>query len=232
MNWLVIVVLLVLIAYTVQGYRRGMLRVLYSLLGLVVTILFVAWSTPYISKLLKENTQIYQYIEEKCEEQVREKTREDISNKSQEDTNLLEQYGITIPEALQDTLLEKVQEGSDHILESTGAYTAMAQRLAEFAVDAIAFLIALIICAILLHFVGKAIDVVSRIPVLKGANQILGLAAGLLQGLIMVWIFCYFITATQAFPFGQQLMTLVRSSDLLTILYENNMVVYVVSIFL
>lgn len=232
MNWLVIVVLLVLIAYTVRGYRRGMLRVLYSLLGLIVTILFVAWSTPYISKFIRENTRIYQRIEEKCEEQVREKTQEDISNKTREDANILEEYGITLPEALEDTLFQKVQEGSDNILESTGAYTAMAQRLAEFAVDGIAFFVALIICAILLHFVGRAIDIVSKIPVLKGINQILGLVAGLLQGLIVVWIFCYFITAIQAFPSGQHLMTLVRSSRLLSILYNNNMVVYVVSIFL
>lgn len=232
MNWLVIVILLVLIAYTVQGYRRGMLRVLYSLFGLIVTILFVAWTTPYISKFIKENTQIYQHIEEKCEERVRENTQQQISDKAQEDTNLLAEYGITLPDFLEDTLLQKVQEGSDAVLESTGAYSAMAQRLAEFAVDGIAFFISLIVCAILLHFIGRAIDIVSKIPVLKGINQILGLMAGLLQGLIIVWIFCYFITATQAFPFGQHLMTLVRSSRLLTILYDNNMVLYMISIFL
>lgn len=232
MNWLVIVVLLVLIAYTAQGYRRGMLRVLYSLFGLIITILFVAWTTPYISKFIRENTQIYQHIEEKCEKRVREKTQQQISDKTQEDTNLLEEYGITLPEVLEDTLLQKVQEGSDAVLETTGVYSAMAQRLAEFAVDGIAFFISLIICSILLHFIGRAIDIVSKIPVLKGINQILGLMAGLLQGLIMVWIFCYFITATQAFPFGQHLMTQVRSSQLLTILYDNNMVLYVISILL
>lgn len=232
MNWLLIVVLLVLIVYTAHGYRRGMLRVLYSLFSLIVTILFVAWTTPYISKIIKENTQIYQKIEIKCEESIREKTQEQITEETEKDANILEEYGIKLPASLENILSEKVQEGSDNILEYSGAYTAMAEHLAQLAVDGIAFFIALIICAILLHILGGFIDVVSKIPVVKGVNQVLGLAAGLLQGLIIVWIFLYLVTVTQAFPIGQNLMALVRESEFLTTLYRNNMVVYFVSIFL
>lgn len=232
MNWLLIVVLLVLIAYTVRGYRRGMLRVLYSLFSLVVTILFVAWTTPYISRIIKENTQIYQKIEEKCEESIREKTQTQITEETEQDADILEEYGIKLPEALENMLSDKIQEGSDDFLESSGAYTAMAEHLAQLAVDGIAFFTALIICAILLHILGGLIDVVSMIPVLKGINRILGLAAGLLQGLIMVWLFLYLVTVIQAFPVGQELLALVQESTFLTRLYQNNLVVYFVGLFL
>lgn len=231
-NWLLIVVFVVLAGYTFRGYKRGLIRELFSLCSLIITILFVAWTTPYISKLIKENTQIYQGIETRCEEWIREKTQEEIEEKTQEDTGVLEEYGIQLPKALEETLSQKVQEGSDSILEASGAYTAMAERLAQLAVDGIAFFVSLIVCAILLHFIGGFVGIVSRIPILKGINRVLGLGAGLIQGLVIVWLFFYFIMISQAFPFGQELVSLIKSDEFLTTLYENNLVVYLVHMFL
>ena len=63
MNWLLVVVLVILAGHTIKGYRRGLLRVLFSVASLLITVLFVAWATPYVSNFLKENTKIYQKVE-------------------------------------------------------------------------------------------------------------------------------------------------------------------------
>lgn len=68
MNWLLVVVLVILAGHTIKGYRRGLLRVLFSVASLLITVLFVAWATPYVSNFLKENTKIYQKVETKCEQ--------------------------------------------------------------------------------------------------------------------------------------------------------------------
>ena len=53
MNWLLVVVLVILAGHTIKGYRRGLLRVLFSVASLLITVLFVAWATPYVSNFLK-----------------------------------------------------------------------------------------------------------------------------------------------------------------------------------
>lgn len=228
MNWLLVVVLVILAGYTIKGYRRGLLRVLFSVASLLITVLFVAWATPYVSDFLKENTQVYQKVEAKCEKMVREDTQEKITEKKEQNTGLLEQYGITLPKSVEDKLFGSVEKGTDGVLETSGVYKAMAEPLAQLAVDGMAFFFSLILCAIILHFIGGLLDIASELPVLKGINQILGLGAGLLYGLLIVWLFFYFIAVMQAFPLAQELLAMVQKSEFLTKLYEENLVAYVV----
>lgn len=98
MNWLLVVVLVILAGHTIKGYRRGLLRVLFSVASLLITVLFVAWATPYVSNFLKENTKIYQKVETKCEQKVRKDTKEQIVQKEEKSTGLLEEYGIRASE--------------------------------------------------------------------------------------------------------------------------------------
>ena len=219
MNWLLVVVLVILAGHTIKGYRRGLLRVLFSVASLLITVLFVAWATPYVSNFLKENTKIYQKVETKCEQKVQ---------KEEKSTGLLEEYGIRLPKSIEEKLFGNVEKGADGVLETSGVYKAMAEPLAQLAVDGIAFFVSLIVCAIILHLIGGVLDIASELPVIKGINQVLGLGAGLLYGLLLVWLFFYFVAVMQAFPFGQSLLAMIQQSEFLTALYEDNMLAYVV----
>ena len=149
MNWLLVVVLVILAGHTIKGYRRGLLRVLFSVASLLITVLFVAWATPYVSNFLKENTKIYQKVETKCEQKVRKDTKEQIAQKEEKSTGLLEEYGIRLPKSIEEKLFGNVEKGADSVLETSGVYKAMAEPLAQLAVDGIAFFVSLIVCAII-----------------------------------------------------------------------------------
>ena len=221
MNWLLVVVLVILAGHTIKGYRRGLLRVLFSVASLLITVLFVAWATPYVSNFLKENTKIYQKVETKCEQKVRKDTKEQIVQKEEKSTGLLEEYGIRLPKSIEEKIFGNVEKGADGVLETSGVYK-------QLAVDGIAFFVSLIVCAIILHLIGGVLDIASELPVIKGINQVLGLGAGLLYGLLLVWLFFYFVAVMQAFPFGQSLLAVIQQSEFLTALYEDNMLAYVV----
>lgn len=232
MNWLLIVVLVILAAYTIRGYQKGLLRVLFALFSLIITIAFVTWATPYISNVLKENTQIYQKIQIKCEEKVKERMQEKIAQESEEKETTLENYGITLPEHIEESLIGKIQKGADYTLEKSGIYEEMAGEMADFITYGIAFFAALIICAILMHFLQDMLDIVSKIPILKGVNKTLGAAAGLLQGLIIIWLFFYLLTLFQNVGWGEMLLSMIQESRFLTVLYENNILLYIITLFL
>ena len=164
----------------------------------------------------------------KSRQKVRKDTKEQIVQKEEKSTGLLEEYGIRLPKSIEEKLFGNVEKGADGVLETSGVYKAMAEPLAQLAVDGIAFFVSLIVCAIILHLIGGVLDIASELPVIKGINQVLGLGAGLLYGLLLVWLFFYFVAVMQAFPFGQSLLAMIQQSEFLTALYEDNMVAYVV----
>ncbi|MCD8149645.1 MAG: CvpA family protein [Clostridiales bacterium] len=70
MNWLLIVVLILFVLCVIQGWRKGFLRLLFSLVSWVVMIVLVSYISPYISEFLKNNTGIYEWIESRCAETI------------------------------------------------------------------------------------------------------------------------------------------------------------------
>ena len=47
MNWVLLLVLLILGYNIIRGYRKGFLRIVYSLVSWVIVLTFVTVATPY-----------------------------------------------------------------------------------------------------------------------------------------------------------------------------------------
>ena len=82
MNWLLIIIVLLLALCVVNGYRKGFLRMMYSMVSWVIMFALVTWATPYINTFLMDNTSIYQTIAVYCEQQIREKTEKQIEQEA------------------------------------------------------------------------------------------------------------------------------------------------------
>ena len=53
MNWLLIIIVLLLALCVVNGYRKGFLRMMYSMVSWVIMFVLVTWATPYINTFLR-----------------------------------------------------------------------------------------------------------------------------------------------------------------------------------
>ena len=62
MNWLLIAVILVIAWKMVSGYRKGFLRVAYSLVEWILVFVFVTWASPYVADFLTNHTGLQTYI--------------------------------------------------------------------------------------------------------------------------------------------------------------------------
>ncbi len=63
MNWMLIIVVLIFLVSIIRGWRRGLLRLLFSLVSIIVLIVLISRLNPYISSFLMNNTGIYERIE-------------------------------------------------------------------------------------------------------------------------------------------------------------------------
>ena len=75
---------------------------------------------------------------------------------------------------------------------------------------------------ILLYALNKVLDVFAKLPLLKQANKLVGMALGLVQGILLVWLFFALVTVISGTEFGQTMFRYINESKLLSFLYTNN----------
>ena len=89
MNWVLICVIGILAISAYTGWKKGVIRIVVSLLSLVATILLTIVLSPSIATLLKENTSVYDTLESKIyssiikDEQINNATNQVIGSEAE-----------------------------------------------------------------------------------------------------------------------------------------------------
>ena len=71
MNWLFWIVVAIIVFFAIRGWNRGLLRILYSLISVVLLIGLISYSTPYVTSYIKESTGVYTLLQERCTQGVK-----------------------------------------------------------------------------------------------------------------------------------------------------------------
>ena len=250
MNWLLIIIVLLLALCVVNGYRKGFLRMMYSMVSWVIMFALVTWATPYINTFLRDNTSIYQTIAVYCEQQIREKTAKQIEQEAAavpgeaadetqpaagqqaegvEQNNGqpadLTKLGVKLPDSVMNNISEKTADLAGEALDASGIYAKVSAGMADFILNGISFFIAFAVGMIVLHFFSGILGIVSRIPIIRGINKYLGTVAGAIYGFVVVWIAFYVIALCSTSEVGGALISYIYESPFLTYIYENNLIV-------
>lgn len=85
--------------------------------------------------------------------------------------------GIQLPQMLENYVFGDGVQGAQGILSDTGVYQQAGEHMADVIVGILSFLLVLILAVIIVWIIGKATDVVNKIPVIKGINRFLGIFA-------------------------------------------------------
>ena len=93
---------------------------------------------------------------------------------------------------------------------------------ASLILNVAAYIVTLLIVWGLIRLVIGAAGIFSRLPIIRTANRALGLGAGILQGLLIVWMLMMVLSFFAATPAGQSLMAQVYDNSFLELLYNAN----------
>ena len=66
MSWLTFVLLALVLIFAIQGFRKGLLRMVISMVFFLMVLGVTSWLNPYISDFVREHTSWQSGIEEKC----------------------------------------------------------------------------------------------------------------------------------------------------------------------
>lgn len=241
MNWLLIIVILVLAGNIVWGFSRGFLRVIYSMLAWIAILVFVTWATPYVANVLTEKTNIDNRIESNLDEKLHElvigdtngqkEDREpDAQNPGQGKKNYRD-LQMKLPDAVTNKLFD-TNKIADQILEGSDAYDVVAGRATDLVMRVISFVLVLLITVISFHLLSVVLKVVEKLPLIGGINRLLGLFAGLVKGILIIWLAFAIIAMAGTTDIGIALISYIYESPLLIWAYENNFVLTLLMTFL
>ncbi len=226
MNWLFIVVIIFFVSCVLRGYRKGFLRILYSLISIIVTIVFVTITAPYIADFIAQNTEIQATLEEKCLEHIRAAAEKNMEEEAQENKEKLDDAGVSLPEGIWEELIDSGMGITDDVLGQAGIYEMLASNMARFIVNGIAYFVALLVVTIVLFIIARMVNLVAKLPLVRNVNHFLGVLAGAIQGVILIWVFFYLIAICCTSSFGITMISYINQNGLLTWLYNNNLVLY------
>ncbi len=239
MNWVLIIVIGILAGYTLTGYAKGFLKIVYSLISWLVILVFVICATPYIEDYLKNETEIYNKVVIYCEETLQRQTQQALqagrgSQNALSENELFTAIADKLPpdvleelenktSELSEGLKDQTSEMAEELLASQGLYGKTAVALADFFLQGVSTLIAIVLGAIVSALLSAVLGFIGKLPIIGFANRMLGLAAGAANGLLIIWIAFYLVAVMCTTELGSNIISQIYANEFLTYLYENNL---------
>lgn len=227
LNPLMIGVLIIIIGTTIHGYRKGFLKILISILSLVLTIWLVAVVTPYISTYLVEHTGLYDAMKNRVAESLAEDNARLDNTIPENQTETINSYEV--PNAVKTTLINNNTEPTYTKLAVTVFEDYVSSFLARLIINIAAFVCTFIMITVFLRMTFFSLELISKIPIIKGLNKLIGLVAGFAEGILIVWVFFLFITIFAGGVWGSLLFMMIDDNILLSTLYNTNILLKIIS---
>ena len=204
-----IILLLILVVFTLSGYRKGLILSLCGLLILVVSCLGASVAQELLTpRLVAElHPQVTAALVSELEEQVSTSTETAIENAGEAGITiggqevtvgdliaLLERFGLDVEQSAQNA----VSELSDPIVES--AASAMAGMFLDAVVGFVVFLGAFLLIYLVLRTVELSINTVDRLPVIHTLNHLGGGLVGIISGAFLLVVAMTVLCQTGLIP--------------------------------
>lgn len=219
MNWLLIVVLLILVVNTLIGLKAGFIKTVFSLCSMIVAVVLTIWLSPYVNNFMNGNEKIYDGISNKVEKMLN--FTEDEAEKGDQES-LIE--GLSLPQSIKDSLIKNNNTEVYKKLAIDNFKDYLTNYLTGIIINAMSFIITFVVLMIILWALCFALDIVSKLPLLNQINKTAGLLAGLIHGLVVVWLFFILITVFGSTELGQKALQMIGESQALSLIYNNNFI--------
>ena len=218
MNFFDIILVVVVCLCAIQGLRRGLLRSIYGLVSFVASFFIAMFLYAPVVRLLRR-TPLFTFLSR------------GISNA----LNLeeLSSYAVQVGRSLIDVLpLHNFIRETLHINNNPGMYSMLnvatiqdfvAAFFANLILVAIAILLIFILALLILNFLGHALDVVGRLPVISTFNDVGGLLIGFVFGIVMAVSSLFILNLIFSAGTNQWVYNMLNGSMLARFVYDTIM---------
>ena len=224
-NYILAGIVLFLIALTANGYRKGLVKMIFSVLSVFIILALVTIFTP-IAKDIVSDSPVEKWIYEKVDKYVDEsldKVLEDspvsgIGKKDQ--TKVIKK--LSLPENIKTEMIKSNNEKGYKDLKVDNFSDYVTSFVTDKVLNALVFVALLIVVSILVYLAIFLLDIVAKLPIIKFFNKGGGAALGFVEGVLIIWVACIVITMFSTTDWGQTLFKEIDKNPVLEMIYTNN----------
>lgn len=202
-----------------HGYRMGIVRVLFNILVLVLSVTISGFLVKPISAFVKDNTSLYENVEKSVMDVIHEHNFADAGT--------IEEFVEELP--FPEYILEAAEEQIRPVSSTEAIEEIAGEVIASKIFNAIIYVAIIIIVYVVLAVVVGALNIITMLPVIKEVNKLAGLLAGLVCGVIILWLLCLMIQACGSESWAQEIFVQINGNKFLSFIYNNNLIVNVLN---
>ncbi|QFJ54219.1 CvpA family protein [Pseudobutyrivibrio xylanivorans] len=214
-NPVLIICILIILFCTIRGAQKGMLRIIFGMISWIILLWFVNTACTYVSDYLNVNTTLPAFVQENIETNLSDKYHmAEEDNEGTGEDAVLKLLPIAIREKVDETINNSVE----------ALINCISVELSEAAIKGIATIVSVLGGILLIYILNKLINLIGAIPGIKGANKMLGVTAGFVESLLIIWLCMYLADCFPTTKYGEFILTNTASNDLLNYVYKINII--------
>lgn len=222
MNWLGVIILAIPVLYIFSGFQKGMVKMAFSFLSIFITLAACFILNTYIEKMLKQETRIYENIQNECVSYMKETI--EIQDSTEEQKNIIQ--NLPLPEDITKLLFAENTDKENGDILAEGFIKSLSGYITDFIIGAISLILTFLLVSIVMGAAGKILGTIFSFPVLSLMNRIGGAALGAVKGICIIWIFFLVIGAFWNTAWAQNFYHLIRENTITGYLYDQNIFLY------
>lgn len=213
MNYLLIAVLLLLAWNLFDGYRKGFMRTVFSLVSWILVLVVINYATPMVTDFLMEETSIAETVSGALEEKINEVIAE----------SGIEGFEENLPEELK-AALSGANGGFEEILNADGEVIINSTSIVYTVVWVIAVILVIIVTRIAMLIIDAILGLASKLPIIGSLDKLLGILCGAANGLLTSWIILAIVPMLTIPGINIDFAACIEQSQLLTWMQQNNFI--------
>lgn len=203
-----------------MGSRKGLIKIVYSLVAVIAAMILSQCLSVPVTNFVEKNTQLHDMVKERMDIYVEKNVRENLENTTEQIHVNIEET-LNLPKPVTDMLFDDyVQPESGFDIEEFCNY--LSKGLTSICMSAITTIILFFIIIGILRFASTFFNVFARLPVINEINRLAGAVAGLVQGIIILWILCIIPMTMAGTPTGNIIMDAITGNVFLSFIYNTN----------
>lgn len=224
-NWLEIGVGVYLLGMILYGHYRGAVRLAVSMVSLMASLLAAHLAMPYVADFVRDNTPFQTWVTEQvCEALKIDELKSKLPSAAPTEAKRQFIEDLALPDQWKELLIENDNIDVYQKLDVDAFAEYLGSLLADAIIRSAGFVILFILFYVLLKVLAGVLDVVARLPVLSGVNQLAGALLGGIEALFFLWLAFLALSAFSAFPWAESLLAQIEASPWLSFLYRYNFV--------
>ena len=211
-----LIVLIFIVCNTLYWHRKGFLRLALSVSFWILSICIVNLLLPYTSTFIAKHTNVEKSIKKEILNGISTEYDEDMETNSLKQEEFIEK--LKLPRQIKDVLNANNQKqtwqqlGADYFADYIG------KSLSKFITTILSFILVFVFVWILLKILINLSDIVSKVPVIYGLNQIAGAIGGFVYAIFIVWLVFLFLGVSLSTAWGRDMLAAIESSFFLNFL--------------